>query len=243
MADEVDQLETEMDRLARDGRGEQPEAANRLRAAVQAARDRRLQDKIRYSRGVIAQRSPEYAQRFEEDIAGDLKTMRDSIAGAAGAIAESGEQRMQRALEQTRDLTRALESLGERARERADGDSGAGGRVGGGRQLRDELRRRLGDLRDARDQLSRAGADVGPLNDIIRRLGRLDATGQIGTPRGLDELSQAIVQGLKDYEFALRRALLGDEAPGAALATDGEVPAQYRALVEEYYRRLAERHP
>lgn len=237
MADEVDRLESEMDRLARDARGEQPEAADRLRAAVQAARDRRLQDKIRYSRGVIAQRSPEYAERFEEGIAGDLQAMRDSLAGAAGAITESGEQRMQRALERTRDLTRALASLEERARERADRDSGVGARAG--RQLRGELRRRLGDLRDTRDQLNRAGADVGPLNDIIRRLGRLDATGQIDTPRGLDELSQAIVQGLKDYEFALRRAVLGDETPRAALATDDDVPPQYRALVEEYYRRLA----
>ncbi len=242
MANEVDQLESELDRLSREARGEQPDAADRLRSTVQGTRDNRLQDKIKYSREVVAQRSREYAEQFEESIADDLKGMRDGIADAAGRITEPGERNVERALDRTRDVTRALESLGARAREGAQGggDSAAVAR-NRSRQLRDELRRRVGELRDVRDQLHRAGADVGPLDEIVQRLGRLDARGMIGTPRGLDELSQAIVQGLKDYEFALRRQLLGEDAPAPVLTPGEDVPAQYRALVEEYYRRLSQR--
>jgi Domain of unknown function (DUF4175) len=238
MADEVDRLESELDRLARDARGEQPDAADRLRSTVQGTRDNRLQDKIKYSREVVAQRSREYAEQFEESIADDLKGMRDGIADAAGRVKEPGDRQLGRALDRTRDVAQALESMAERAREGA-GDSAA--TRNRSRQLRDELRRRLGELRDVREQLNRAGADVGPLDDMVRRLGRLDARGMIGTPQGLDELSQAIVQGLKDYEFALRRQLLGADAPAPVLTPGEDVPAQYRALVEEYYRRLSER--
>jgi hypothetical protein len=240
MADEVNRLESDLDRMARDARGEQPQAADRLRATVQTSRDTRLHDKIEYSRGVMAQRSRDYAEQFEQGIGEDLQAMRDGIADAAGRITEPTDQRLRDALDRTRDAARALESLGARAREQiARGDSGAGGNSS--RQLRDELRRRQGELRDLREQLDRAGADVGPLNGIINRFGRLDARGSLNTIQGLDQLSRDIVQGLKDYEFALRRQLLGDSVPAAALSAGEDVPAEYRAMVEEYYRRLSER--
>jgi hypothetical protein len=149
---------------------------------------------------------------------------------------------MERALDRTRELTRALESLGERGREMA-GDTGAGegGGAGGERQLRRELRERLGDLRELREQLRRGGAETQGLDEVLQRMGRLDSRGTLGTPRGLDELQQAVVQGLKEYEFALRRQLLGGDAPPAALGAGETVPPEYRTLVEEYYRRLSER--
>ena len=241
MAEEVDQLESELDRLARETHGDQPEASERLRATVQAARDRRLQDKIRYSRGVIAERSSEYAERFEEDIAADLEAMRDGIADAAGRMGEPAGRRRERALDQARDVARALESLGERAREGSGADSGAAAGSGDReRQLRGEMRRRAGELRELRRELGQEGVDAGPLDEIARRLERMDAPGAIGTPRGLEQLAEAIL-ALKDFEFALRRRMMGDEAAPAVLTAGEDVPAEYRALVEEYYRRLAER--
>jgi hypothetical protein len=240
MADEVNRLESDLDKMARDARGEQPKAADRLRATVQASRDSRLHDKIEYSRGVMSQRSRDYAEQFEQSIGEDLQAMRDGIANAAGQITEPKDRQIERALDQTRDVARALESLGERARGRAaGGDSATGGNSA--RQLRDELRRRQGELRDLRDQLGRAGADVAPLNGIIDRFGRMDARGTLNTIQGLDQLNRDIVQGLKDYEFALRRQLLGEKVPAAALSAGEDVPAEYRAMVEEYYRRLSER--
>lgn len=230
MAEEVDQLESELDRLARDTHGEQPEASERLRAAVKDTRDKRLQDKIRYSRGVMAERSPEYAEAFEESIAGDLEALRDGIADAAGRMGEPEGRRRERVLDQARGVARALESLGERAREGS----------GGERQLRDEMRRRAGELRELRDAAGREGMDRGPLDEIARRLDRMDASGAVGTPRGLDQLAEAI-QALKDFEFALRRQLMAEGGAPPVLTAGEDIPPEYRAMVEEYYRRLAER--
>lgn len=241
MAEEVDQLESELDRLARETHGEQPEASERLRGTVKEIRDKRLQDKIRYSRGVMAERSSEYAEAFEEGIAGDLDALREGIADAAGRMGEPAGQRRERVLDQARDVARALESLGERAREGAAADSAPGGGVGDReRQLRGETRRRAGELRELGRELGREGVDTRPLEEIARRLDRMDATGAIGTPRGLEQLAEAIL-ALKDFEFALRREMVGDSAAPPALTAGEDVPPEYRALVEEYYRRLAER--
>jgi hypothetical protein len=241
MAEEVDQLESELDRMARDTHGEQPEASERLRAAVKDIRNKRLQDKILYSRGVIAERSSAYAEAFEESIARDLDALRDGIADAAGRMGEPEGQRRERALDRARDVARALESLGERAQEGTGADSGRGLAPGDrGRQLRGELRRRAGELRELGRDLERDGVDARALEEIARRLDRVDATGPAGTPRGLDQLAEAI-QALKDFEFALRRQVVADSAVPPVLTAGEDVPPEYRALVEEYYRRLAER--
>ncbi len=242
MAEEVDQLESELDRLARDTHGEQPDASERLRAAVKDTRDKRLQDKIRYSRGVMAERSSEYAEAFEESIAGDLEALRDGIADAAGRMGEPEGRGRERVLDQARDVARALESLGERAREGSGTDSAGGaGRAGGReRQLRDEMGRRAGELRELRDAAGREGMDTGPLEEIARRLDRMDASGAVGTPRGLEQLAEAI-QALKDFEFALRRELMAAGGAPPVLRAGEDIPPEYRAAVEEYYRRLAER--
>jgi hypothetical protein len=150
----------------------------------------------------------------------------------------TGRQR-ERALDQARDVARALESLGERAREGAGADSG-GGTGDRQRQLRGEMRRRAGELRELERDLGREGVDVGPLDEIARRLERMDASGAIGTPRGLEQLAEAIL-ALKDFEFALRRQMIGAEAAPPVFTAGEDVPPEYRALVEEYYRRLAER--
>jgi hypothetical protein len=102
------------------------------------------------------------------------------------------------------------------------------------------MRRRAGELRELRDAAGREGMDAGPLDQIARRLDRMDATGAVGTPRGLEQLAEAI-QALKDFEFALRRELMADGGAPPVLTAGEEVPPEYRALVEEYYRRLAER--
>ena len=42
-------------------------------------------------------------------------------------------------------------------------------------------------------------------------------------------------------QYTLRRQLIGPEAERLFLSGSDEIPAEYRAMVEEYYRRLAER--
>ena len=95
--------------------------------AAGSIRDNRLADKIRYSKGVVQQRTPEYARNFEEQIGADFEELRQLIEDAAGAVGENDGKRMGNLLEDTRGLVRELESLAERIPERAQGQTGQRG--------------------------------------------------------------------------------------------------------------------
>ncbi|HEX9728917.1 MAG TPA: hypothetical protein VGA37_10465 [Gemmatimonadales bacterium] len=268
MAEEVRDLESEIDRLARDARGDQPDAARELRGAANELRDTRLRDKILYSRGVVRERDRAFARNFEEQIQTDITELGERLAEAAGQIGESREQRLGRSLDRTRDVATAIESLGERLREAQDGaeqqgrarqgqegapdqegQPGQGAGPGNGRRLdpqaqrqfQRELRERRGDLQQLREQLQQDGVDVSQLDAVMRNLGRFDNQGAIGDPRGIERLQTEIVQGIKEFEYALRRQILGSDADRLFLSGSDETPAEYREMVEEYYRRLAER--
>jgi hypothetical protein len=55
----------------------------------------------------------------------------------------------------------------------------------------------------------------------------------------MSDLQQAIIEGLKTWEFRLWRALTQNGDKGPAVGAPSQAPAEYRALVEEYYRSLA----
>ena len=274
MAAEVADLEAQLDRLARDSRREQRDASRKLQEAANQIRDDKLEDKIRYSRGVVQQRSPDYARNFEEQIASDIDQLRDKIEDAQSAIGESKEQRLARTLDDTRDLVRSLESLEERTQQQSgqaqqgeqqgqqqgeqQGQPARGNRSGQPQESMDtrdgfpgfndgdvrQFRREFGERREEaerlRDQLRQEGIDTGELDAIVERLQQLERDRPYGNPQGLAELQAQVIQGLKEFEYVLRRELVGAEARELLLTGSDEVPAEYRELVEEYYRSLAE---
>ncbi len=67
---------------------------------------------------------------------------------------------------------------------------------------------------------------------------RCRTSASIRTSAELARLQAAVTEGLKRFEFDLRRQIAAD---GAAVALSGsdEVPEAYRKLVEEYTRSLA----
>ncbi len=297
MAAELSDLETQLHRLSRESSREQRDASRGLREAANAIRDGKLEDKIRYSRGVVEQRSPEYARNFEEQIAQDLEGLREQIEAARDAIGETRDQRLGRALDRARDLTRSLESLDERIRTRADeaseperaaesqAESGAraqpsgepgqpseqggerpaesgqppgsregtptrgaetdtrdgfpGFNAGDVRQFRREFRERRAEAEELRRQLGREGVDASELSSIIDKMRQLERERPYGDPRGLSELQAQVIQGMKEFEYLLRRQLGEADARELLLTGSDEVPEGYRELVEEYYKALA----
>jgi len=268
MASEVNGLEAEIDRLSRDASSEQPDASQQLREAAREMRDTRLGDKIMYSRGVLQARSNEYAKNFENQIQNDLDGLEARIRQARDAIGESRDQRLERALDEARDLVNALESMDERmeaAQQRGLGQEGQGGQGGqandgtrggtpGGdpvrgdgqispddaRQFAQEMQVRRRELEALRERLMEAGVDVSDLGDVLRRMRALENHREIGEPRSLAELKEAIIPGLKEFEFKLRKEV-GGIREDVFLTGSGEVPEEYRKLVEEYYKNLAKR--
>jgi molybdenum-dependent DNA-binding transcriptional regulator ModE len=120
LAEQVASLETQLDRMARDSRGEQKEASREIQEAANSIRDSKLKEKIRYSKGVVQGRSPEYAENFENVIGEDIDSLHEQLKKASGSIGKSEESQVTEAIEKTRDLVRNLQSLSERIRERQE---------------------------------------------------------------------------------------------------------------------------
>ena len=107
-------------------------------------------------------------------------------------------------------------------------------------QLNRDLQQRLGDAEALARDLQRQGQDVAPLNRAIEAMKGMQSTfTSLEDKRAESMLRTQVVEGLKAYEFALRRAN-GDEAGNRVLLErSGEVPPAFKAMVEEYYRSLS----
>ena len=131
---EVGALESQIDRVARQARGAEKDAARSLSEAAESIRENQVKEKIRYSKGVVRGRSPEYAKKFEEEIGRDLEEMAESLGEAKRSLGGSQEDKAEQALQGARDLVRRLESfengLEDRGAQRQAEKHGSLGRAG-----------------------------------------------------------------------------------------------------------------
>jgi hypothetical protein len=264
LANEVAKLQADAERIAREARSEQPGAAGKVGQAAETIQQARIHDRVLYSKDVMRGNSAEYARRFEAQISENLGEVAGRLREAAGAISESAEGKRDRALERARELVKGLESLRERVQDASgqgqqqsgSGSASDGGRGqangnpdgGGGngrldsgsaRQFSREFRLRREAAESLRRELSQqGGVELGELDRAIADLKQLESGRRFGDPQGVAELQAAVIEGLKTWEFKLFRALTqsGDNRP--ALGAPSQAPAEYRALVEEYYRLL-----
>jgi hypothetical protein len=115
---EVGALESQIDRVARQARGTEKDAARSLSEAAESIRENQVKEKIRYSKGVVRGRSPDYAQRFEQEIGSDLGEMAERLGEAQRALGGSKEDKSAQALEEARDLVKRMESFHEGVEDR-----------------------------------------------------------------------------------------------------------------------------
>jgi hypothetical protein len=307
----VGALEQDLDRLARELRRAQPEAARRMQGAADAIREGQLRERLRFSRDVAARGSPEYARNLEEQIGATLDDVRQRVDGAAQAVRTPAERTGNQAVQRARELARGVESMGERMRQRREGASGsqpssqpaqgaqgaspgqgqgqgqsqtasgqgtggaqpggqpggeapggqAGGEVrgepgGGGRgmavggvrgrlspadarQFAREMTERRADAEALRRAVAGQGISTRELDALIGRMRALESQRVYDDAEEAARLQAAVADGLKAFEFALRRRLDGPGDAQVRVGAGDEVPAAFRALVEEYYRSLA----
>ena len=107
-------------------------------------------------------------------------------------------------------------------------------------QIQRDLSQRLADAEALARDLRRQGQDVAPLDRAIEAMKGMTSTfTSLEDKRAEATLRTQVVEGLKAYEFAMRRAN-GDEAGSRVLLErSGEVPPAFKAMVEEYYRSLS----
>lgn len=246
MASQLRDLTSQLDRMALENARERPQAASALRAAADSLRSRRTLDRVRASQQFVRTAPAEYMGQFESAIVADISQLQDQMREAGEAVAR-GEQPTDagRVLDRMRQLVRGLESVDDRLRQRQSAQQqGAfgGSAAGDPRQIVRELQERLGDARALRQDLQRQGIDVAPLDRALEGLRNTSNAQSLDDPRASAALQQQVIDQLKAYEFALRRTLGGQE-PQVLQGRTGEVPARFRAYVEQYYRSLARPKP
>jgi hypothetical protein len=329
LADRVRDFKGQLDRSALDTRRDQPETARQMQEAANSLRDRKTEEKIRYSRGLIGAGDPEQARSLEGQISAELDSTARALERAAASAGSGDGRREGEALDRARDLVRGLSSLDERMRDREGGERRAPGeqqesnqrpreqqqrgqqqsgqqpgqqpagqqpggqqpggqqqsgqpqagqpqdgprqanqaqgggrpnatqagppRRGGGspgmsteeiRQYQRELRERIAEAEALRRELRAQGQDVGQLDRLLGQLRGLNGAMGGGADAGeVAGLRASVVEGFKAYEFALRRELEGGDKERLLLGRQGDVPAGFKQMVEDYYKSLAGQKP
>ena len=261
MAEEVGDILAQLDQLAASARRDGTEGAQELEEATETIRETQLRERLLYSRGLIGRPGQEeYAEAFENQTAQAIQSLSNRLDEAAEAIQGRAQGNLQEeALESARDLVRSLESM-ER---RAGGNQAGGERTGGGapgarddarpfggggrrdsdpeaiRQMRREVRERIGETQALGQLLERVGASPQELQDMIDAMRALDREGTYADPEEVARLQRELVETIKQLEFRLRREFAAGDESEIFLYQSGDVPEEYRALVEEYYRALS----
>ena len=106
------------------------------------------------------------------------------------------------------------------------------------RQFRNEVRQFTGNAQQMRPLLKGQPEDVKALEEVLRNLKALDNDKVFADPAQFDRLQAAAADAIKRFEFNLRRRaeLKGNEV---LLSGDGDVPEEFRKLVEQYYKSLS----
>ena len=262
MAEEVGDLLARIDQLAASARRDGTDGADELEEASTTIRETQLRERLLYSRNLVGRRGQEeYAEAFENQTAQAIQSLRNRLEEAdeavqGGAVADTEND----ALEAARDLTRSLESMERRLETGAQTGGGGGDRAAnsdnrntertgpGGpgifdpelvRQMRREGRVRLGEARALAQLIERAGADPQELQAMINAMRALDRAATYDDPEEALRLQSELVEGMKQLEFQLRRLFGAEDEDQLLLYQSGDVPEEYRALVEKYYKELA----
>lgn len=128
------------------------------------------------------------------------------------------------------------------------GQAGGSGQGGPGSFSAEDIRQFTRELRSQRESaealrrnLTGSGVSTADLDRMIARLRELESGRAFNDPEELDRLQSAVVEGLKEFEFGLRRQLGSVDREGPVLGGSEDVPQAYRELVNEYFKSLSRR--
>jgi DNA-binding NtrC family response regulator len=99
------------------------------------------------------------------------------------------------------------------------------------------MQQRVGEAEALRNELAKQGTDVSALDRAIEAMKSV-AT-RTDDSKAAADLRAQVIDGLKAFEFALRKSLGEQESGRVMSGRTGDVPPAFRAYVEEYYRAIA----
>jgi hypothetical protein len=233
LADRVRDFKGQLDRSAMDTRRDQPETARQMQEAANSLRDRKTEEKIRYSRGLIGSGDPDQARSLEAQITADLDSTARALERAVSSATSRGGGREGEALDRARELVRGLSSLDERMRQREEGgqreagqqqrnNQQQGGQEQGGRQQQ-------GGQQSGQQQPGRP--QDGPPQSNQTQGGGPPNAAQTGPPRGRAGAPAMSTEEIRQYQRELRERIAETEALRRELRAQGRDVSQLDRLL------------
>ncbi len=210
-----------------------------------------LESKMQQASTALRQQNLEKAERLQKRISDALdKANRELVAAAAqGALSE--EEKLEMALDQTREIREKIEqALSSSGEEPQNGDGSAQASAAGTGRSRlspeqiSELREKLWQSKEELEKLRKMLPQENGLDrqgsQLMNALQGILRNNAGGSPQRLDEIETSLLQQLLKLEAELAtklQILLNKES--LRTVQEEQVPFRYRELVEEYYRSIA----
>lgn len=107
------------------------------------------------------------------------------------------------------------------------------------RQIRREWQERIQDAEAIRRALENNPRLAQDLSALVREMRRLDLERLFSDPEEIARLKAQVIDGFRQLELEINRALQQESGSLLRLVSEDEVPPEFRDRVEEYYRALS----
>jgi hypothetical protein len=244
---DMQQAMDELDQLAESSRRSQNEIARDMKELSEELRRSGIGERMEQAERHIEKQQLDAALQAEKDIQNRLEKTGDQLVKLRSQLAESEEEKLSVALDQTRRLREEIEALQAKSNEQKDnqqgGSSGDRGQMEPKdfQRLSEELSKRLDDLEfiertiQVDSSLSRRAGQLGERwRGVVRNY-----NGQ-GEKDRFHIIEQYVLDPLKRFEAELAQKLeLTRNTEKLFLVRDERVPPVYKELVDKYYESLS----
>ena len=258
LAQQLDQLQRDMQQQQQSLAGTQPDASSKMRKALSEAEEKELALRMQKNAEWIRQGYGDRNVGMEDSVTAGLdqlaRNLRDTQAALnAGAPGGKADQKAEEALSQVRGLRQMLEQAQQSREQGSQEQSGGGQAQPGGQRTENGQYSPAGSgnpgvdrrgLQDAISQLYAYRRQIDPhdramYNYIDGTLGYLrDLNANPGVLQSA--INQDAVSSLERLEMELSRRVGQQQTNNARTTTPESSPEQYRAAIAEYFKKLSQ---
>jgi hypothetical protein len=245
LTEELTKLESELSKLTTSAKEEQPQAGQSLKQAIRTSREYRLHDRIGRTRQMILLDEKGHALDNENEIQKGIGQIREHIEAALENVGEQGTGKLERSLEQLRDLARELRNLRQRASGTAVGpgaDTNTSGRIDadGGPAGRGELESMAERTRQLGNSLLDQGVAAGDIDPVLAKIEDLTREQNSGALAASTLQQELALRALMELEYKLRSNFDEPEYPQLLISEPTKLPENYEEMVADYFRNLSQ---
>jgi len=265
LKDNFETSKSQVNSLARQARENKKELSREINKLSQEMKQAGLDKKMESAENLLQQNRLNSALQAEKDILNGLEQLREKLTDLRGTFAETDEEKLDLALNQTRRLRENLESMKrqtqglERAKNTQEGKPSQSGQSAESRQAGPGEGKRPEQIVDPQSldwnkqlaenlrnlqHIQRAVQGDSSLNRDFQKLSQ-NMEGMIrsfsgGLPERFQLIEEQVLNPLKAFEAELAHKLeIMKNKEKLFLAREEKIPPEYEALVEKYYEALS----